>query len=322
MEVTASRWRDGAVVDLASEMLDAARRITVRMLFDISDEQKLTVLSGAVEARREYMEFLFRAVIPFPEIVPCRTTFRYRRAAAILDEAIYDGIRRARSSGAQQSTLLSLMANEKYGSEMSDREIRDEALTLSLASYETTGVSLAWTWYLLDQYREKALLLEEEVEKVLGKRRPTSSDVPGLSYADMIWAESLRLYPPTWLFVRVATRADTLPSGIRIPAGAKIYLCQYTAHRNPHYFPSPDLFEPERFSSAEKKKRPAFAYFPFGGGPRTCIGLSLARMEAVLSIATLARRFRFTLIPNQHIVPEAGVTLRPKYGMRVRVSCR
>jgi cytochrome P450 len=160
------------------------------------------------------------------------------------------------------------------------------------------------------------------VDEVLGGRVPSADDLPRLAYSGMVLAESMRLYPPTWIFIRMTLQEDKLPSGATIPAGSKIYLCQYVMHRHPRYFPDPERFDPERFTETAKKERPQFAYFPFGGGARVCIGEHFAKMEGTLVMAMIAQRYKLALIPGQTIVPEPKMTLRPRNGIRMRVEQR
>ena len=161
-----------------------------------------------------------------------------------------------------------------------------------------------------------------ELQSVLGERLPCADDIPNLNYAEMTLAESMRLYPPTWLFVRVARDDDELPGGTTIPAGSKLFFCPYVTHRQARYFPDPERFDPQRFSDEAKRDRPKFAYFPLGGGPRLCIGQALARMEGVLVLACILRRFRFELVPGQCITPAPRVTLSPRRGIVMKVHRR
>jgi len=205
---------------------------------------------------------------------------------------------------------------------MTDQQVRDEVVTLFVTGYETIGEALTWTSYLLAQHPAIEEKFLSEVDAVLGGRPPCAADLSHLTYAGMVLAESMRLYPPTWLFVRIAQAEDRLPSGATIPAGSKIYLCQYVMHRHPGYFQNPERFDPERFTETAKKARPQFAYFPFGGGARVCIGEHFAKMEATIVLASIAQRFRLRLVPGQTIVPEPKMTLRSKHGIMMRVHQR
>jgi cytochrome P450 len=206
---------------------------------------------------------------------------------------------------------------DEEGNMMDIEQIRDEAITLFLAGHDTTANALSWTWYLLSQHRDVESRLLVELKNVLGGRTPALADIPKLVYTGMIFAEAIRLYPPAYILVRTALQDDSLPSGVDVPAGTDIFMCQYVTHRNARYFPNPERFDPERFNPAVKQERPDYAYFPFGGGSRLCIGEPFARMEGILLIAAIAQRFKMVLIPGQAIAPEPLITLRPKDGIRM-----
>jgi cytochrome P450 len=199
---------------------------------------------------------------------------------------------------------------------LSSTELRDEVLTIFLAGYETVANALSWTWLLLGQNPEAEARLHAELDTVLEGRLPTLEDLPRLPYTEMVVAESMRLYPPAWAMGRQATE-DVEIGPYRLPQGTFVFFSQYIVQRNPKYFPDPLLFRPERFTPEAKAQRPKFAYFPFGGGSRQCIGESFAWMEAVLVLATLAQRWRLALVENQRIELQPKITLRPKYGIQV-----
>jgi cytochrome P450 len=193
---------------------------------------------------------------------------------------------------------------------MTDEQVRDEAMTLFLAGHETTAVALTWTWYLLSGHPEVEAKLHAELEEVLGGRSPTPDDIPRLPYAQMVLQESMRVRPPAWAIGRRAL-ADHPVNGYVIPAGAVVVVSPYLVHHDPRWWPEPEAFRPERWAE-EDDARPRHAYFPFGAGPRMCIGEPFAGMEAILVLATLARRWRLRLVPGQSIEPRPLVTLRPK----------
>ena len=205
---------------------------------------------------------------------------------------------------------------------MTDRQVYDEALTLAITGHETMGEALPWTLYLLAKHPQVERKVWAELREVLRGDPPGVEDLPGLRYTEMVLLESMRLYPPTWIYPRISRNRDRLPSGLAVGAKTKLYLCQYVMHRHPRYFPDPERFEPERFTPEARKKRPKFSYFPFGGGPRICIGEPLAMMQGVLLLASILQRFRLTLLPDQTIIPEPGITLRPRYGIRMRLHAR
>ncbi len=212
-------------------------------------------------------------------------------------------------------------ARDEHGGRMDDRQLRDEAMTLFLAGHETTANALSWTWVLLSRHRESREALHRELDEVLGGRAPQVSDLPRLRRTEHTIMESLRLLPPVWAIGREAITNTTI-GDYRVPPGMQIWISQYIVHRDRRFFPDPGAFRPERWEGDAAKQLPKFAYFPFGGGPRICIGNAFAMMEATLLLATIARRFRLDLVPRQPIEPMAAVTLRPRFGVRVTLQGR
>jgi cytochrome P450 len=204
---------------------------------------------------------------------------------------------------------------EGKGLSLSADEVRDQVLTLFLAGYETVANLLAWTWFLLGQNPLAEERLHDELEVVLAGRGPTLKDMPRLEYTAMVLAESMRLYPPAWAMGREVLE-DVSIGPYRLPKGAMVFFSQYIVQRDPRWFPHPERFTPERFTPEAKAARPRFAYFPFGGGGRQCIGESFAWMEATLALATIAQRWRLALVPGQNIEPQPKITLRPQNGIR------
>jgi cytochrome P450 len=194
-------------------------------------------------------------------------------------------------------------------------------LTFLIAGHETTALALTWTWHLLAQHPEVERKLHQELDRVLGGRVPEFADLPALTYTERVIKESMRLYPPAWSLARTVI-SDFELRGYRIPAGANVVMSQWIMHRHPSYFPEPEKFAPDRWSPAKAQKLPRFAYFPFGGGPRQCIGSSFAMMEATLLLATIAQSFRLRAIPDHPVVPIPSFTLRPKHGIRMMLEVR
>jgi cytochrome P450 len=209
-----------------------------------------------------------------------------------------------------------LAEDEDTGERMSDKQLRDEVMTLVLAGHETTANALAWTWYLLSKTPDVWERMRAEVTSVLGDRDPTFEDVPKLKYVRQVIEETMRIYPPVWMFGRRALAEDSL-RGFRVPAGSLVALSPYLTHRHPDFWPNPEGFDPDRFATEAVSKRHKYAYLPFGGGPRICIGNSFAIVEAQIIAAMIAQRWRLELVPNARVTPEPMVTLRPKRGVRV-----
>jgi len=214
-----------------------------------------------------------------------------------------------------------MQARDDDGSSMSDKQLRDEVLTFLLAGHETTALALSWAWHLLGQHPEVEEKLQEELDRVLAGRLPTFSDLRDLAYSERVIKEVMRLYPPAWGVARTVVK-EFEAGGYRIPAGANVVMSQWVMHRDPRYFPDPEKFDPDRWLSEGAQKLPRFAYFPFGGGPRQCIGAAFAMMEATLLLATIAQGFRFRAVPGHPIVPAASFTLRPKHGIRMTLQAR
>jgi cytochrome P450 len=256
---------------------------------------------------------------------------RFRAAKKRLDEVV-GGMIQARSAeaetapvGAESRDLLSMLLaardDQGDGLKLNSQELRDQVLTLFLAGYETVANALGWTWLLLGQNPEAESRLHTELDAVLGDRRPTLEDMPRLPYTAMVLSESMRLYPPAWAMGREVLQ-DVSIGPYRFREGTMVFFSQYIVQRDPKWFPEPERFRPERFTAEAKAGRPKFAYFPFGGGGRQCIGESFAWMEAILALATIAQRWRVEPIAGQMIELQPKITLRPKNGIRVKVVPR
>lgn len=320
----AAAWPVGGRVDMAREMEELARRVMLEALFGELPDADAVRLGAAVEARRRYIEFWFLSLLPARDRLPTRVRRRYRRAMAVLDDAVYAAIAARRRGGAGSEDLIAQLvgARDEDGAALTDREVRDEVLTLAITGHETLGEALTWTWYLLAQHPGVEQKLLDELGSVLDGRAPAAGDLPRLEYTHTVLAESLRLYPPTWIFVRNAVEDDVLPTGAAVSRGTKLYLCPYVTHRDARFFPDPQRFDPERFGPSARRARPKLAYFPFGSGPRVCLGETFARMEALLVLAAIAPRFRLAVAPGQTVVPEPRITLRPRHGLRMLVARR
>jgi cytochrome P450 len=314
-------WRPGAEVDASAEMMRLALQIVARTLFDSDVTKDVQRINDEVNAIMRLYNFLI--ALPRAEAflhLPIPGLMRFKRARKRLDKVVYRMIEDRRGSGIDGGDLLSMLLasrdDEDDHSGMTNEQLRDEVLTIFLAGYETVANALAWTWLLLGQNPDAEAKLHAEIDSVLGGRLPTLEDLPQLRYAEMVLAESMRLYPPAWAMGRQAT-CDVEIRPYKLPAGTYIFFSQYIIQRNAEFFPDPLHFDPERFTPERKAGRPRFAYFPFGGGNRQCIGESFAWMEAILSLVTLAQRWRLRLVPGQKIDVQPKITLRPKYAIRM-----
>jgi cytochrome P450 len=327
-------WHAGQVLDIGAEMMQLALEVVARTLFNTDVTSDVLEINREVNVIMDLYNYLIS--LPLAEAylyAPLPGLTRFRRARARLDAVVHriiaDHRSRERAGDASDSgDLLSMLMasrDEEGGiterSGMTDAQLRDEIITIFLAGYETVANALTWTWLLLAQNPEAAQRFYDEIDQVLGGRAPTLEDLPQLRYTEMVFAESMRIYPPAWAMGRQSTAPLAL-GPYRFPAKTYFFFSQYVMQRDPEYFPDPLRFDPERFTPEAKAARPRFAYFPFGGGGRQCIGESFAWMEAVLILATIAQRWRLSLLPDQQIDVQPKITLRPKYPIHMRVEER
>jgi cytochrome P450 len=316
--------KQNATIDVADEMMRLTLKVVSVALFSTDISGDAGRLGTAVRDTFEHVSYRMNHALTLPERVPTRRNRRFNEAKRLLDEMVFGLINERRRTGEDNGDLLSMLLaarDEDTGEGMSDQQIRDEVLTMILAGHETTGAALTWTWYLLSQNREACNKLHRELDQVLSGRAPGLDDLERLPYARMVFAESMRLYPPAWGLPRETIEDDTL-GGYHIPARSLVTLSQWVTQRHPDFWEKPEQFDPERFTPERSEGRPRFAYFPFGGGARQCIGNHFALMEAQLVIATLAQRFTFDLVPGHPVEPDPTFTLRPRYGMLMTVNER
>ncbi|HET6312893.1 MAG TPA: cytochrome P450 [Chloroflexia bacterium] len=318
------RWgrfaASGRELDVSAEMHELALRIVGNALFGLDLTTEADSVGRALTiAQRRLIDQFFMPYIPM--WVPTPKHLEFRRAIRDIDEVVFKIIEERRRNDEDRGDLLSMLMlarDADTGEGMDDQQLRDEVITLLLAGHETTANALTWAWYLLSQNPLAARRMREELREVLGGRVPTMSDLPNLTYTRMVLDETMRLYPPAWSISRKATEEDEL-AGYRIPAGAFITVSPYAMHRHPRYWENPEGFDPERFTPERSAQRPPYAYFPFGGGPRLCIGNNFALMEGQLILATMAQRYRLDLVPGHPVVVEPLITLRARYGMRMQL---
>jgi cytochrome P450 len=322
------RWRpyadQGQPLDVGAEFSRLTMEVVTRALFSTSVEGDISTVGGAIATLLD--DVTFRFTFPFypPLRVPTPRNRRFLAARAALDEVVYGIISGRRRSPGEHDDLLALLMearDEDTGEGMSDKQLRDEVITLFLAGHETTANALTWASYMLSTHVDVARRLQAEVNEALEGRIPTALDLPRLPYTRMVIDETLRLYPPAWITNRRAIEADTV-CGYRIPADAMLSISPYVTHRDPALWENPEGFDPDRFSPERAAGRPHYAYFPFGGGPRQCIGKGFALMEATLVLALLYQRCEMHLVPGRKVETEALATLRPRNGMWMRAHPR
>ena len=322
----ASRWRDGEVLDVGPEMLRLTLGIVGRTLFGADVESESDEVGRAMKAATlQYRAFKLPGAKVW-ERLPLPHLLRFRRGKRRLREVVLRLIEERRLEGRDHGDLLSmLLAAEEEGgggARMTAEQVWDEALTIFIAGYDTTATALMWTWYALSQNPQAEARLHAELDEVLeGGRAARFEDLARLRYTESVVCESMRLYPPTWRLVRRAVR-DFEVGGYTVPAGALVVVCQYAMHRDPRFFPDPERFDPERFAPEAKAARPPYSFFPFGGGPRRCLGESFAMTEAVLLLATLARRWRVRPVEGHPVELYPEHLLRAKWGMPVTLERR
>jgi cytochrome P450 len=315
-------WRGGEERDVHQEMMRLTLRIVGKTLFDADVARDAQDVGKSLELLLE-LGANFRRTLFIPHWVPTPTNLRIKREIRFIEAILYRIIGERHASGRDTGDLLSMLlhAPDEDGSRMTDKQLRDETITLFLAGHETTASTLSWTWWLLAQNPAAEARLHAELDAVLGGRSPSLDDLPRLPYTGNVITEALRLYPPAWGLARVAIEDHEI-AGYPVKKGMGVAMAQWVVHRDARWYDAPEEFRPERWENDFIKRIPRFAYFPFGGGPRQCIGNAFALMEATLILATIAQKYRLRLVPGHPVVPLASITLRPRYGVRVLLESR
>lgn len=318
-------WEDGQTLDMHHEMMKLTLGIVSKTLFDADVDNEANEIGEALTTAFESFNL---AMLPFTEYLerlPFPAVRRFNAARARLDNTIYRMIDERRRTGEDRGDLLSMLLmatdTEGDGSGMNDAQLRDEALTIFLAGHETTANALTWTWYLLSQHPAVEARMHAEIAASLSGRVPGYGDLAALPYTRMVFAESMRLYPPAWAIGRRALASFEV-RGYTVPKRSVVLMNQYIMHRDPRYFPDPERFDPERWTAEAQAERPKFSYFPFGGGTRVCIGEQFAWMEGILLIASIAQHWRMRLVQGHPVDVQPLITLRPRHGMRMTLERR
>jgi cytochrome P450 len=331
VEATAAmleRWRtrrsDTGLLDVAAEMSRLTLEIVARALFGAELGGDRDKFIGAVTRAMSYANHLANHFFNPPTLIPTPANLKGRRAIRDIDSVVWKMITNRRAAADGQSDLLSMLLHAhdaETDSAMDDRQLRDESVTFLVAGHETTAVALSWTWHLLGNHPDVEARLHEELGRVLNGRPPVLSDLDRLPYTRMVLEEAMRLYPPAWATSRQAVGDDEV-GGRRVRAETMIILSPYVTHRHPELWPDPERFDPGRFSAEDNATRPDYAYFPFGGGPRGCVGREFAMMEGRLILASVAQQFRFRPQPGRRVEPDPVLTLRPRGGLPMLLDQR
>jgi cytochrome P450 len=313
-------WRtidSGEPFDVFAQMMQLAQTILLKSLLSIDSSDEIIEMSRAWDTAYEYLSSQLWAVFKLPLWVPTPKNRAFQQAMRMLDTVVYRIIQERRESSNTHDDLLAMLMDtydEESGQGMSDEQLRDEIMTIFTGGFETSAAVLSWTWYLLGQHPNVESQLQAELTSVLNGRTPTLEDLPNLKYTRMVLEESMRLYPGAWVFTRTNLDADKI-GGYHIPAHSLIMISPYLTHRLPTFWENPDNFDPERFAQQQVTKRPRYAYYPFGGGPRQCIGEIFALTEMQLIIAMVAQKYRLHLVPGHPVEEEPMFTLRPRHGI-------
>lgn len=316
-------WHPGQEVDIHYEFSALTSGIALKTLFDLEDAGDREAFVGSLRLAFDLLSERFRSIIRVPLWVPTPKNLRLKRAIRHLNRVVDGFIAAGRSRTEPGDDLLSRLvsAQDEDGSRMTDTQLRDEMMTLYLAGHETTALTLSWSWYLLSQHPEAEEKLAAEWRTVLGGRAPTPDDLPHLPYTEAVISEAMRVYPPVYLIGREATCELEL-GGYRVKRGYTVFMSQWVNHRDPQYFADPEKFLPERWLDGLARRLPKYAYYPFGGGQRVCIGNTFALMEAAVLLATVGQRYRFTLAPDAVIGLNPQITLMPAFGIPAVLAMR
>ena len=318
-----SKWSEGENRDIHTDMMRLTLGIVVQCLFSADVSHDVDEVGATLKelikpfASQATLKWILDNRLPTP------AHLRFHRLAKKIDNVVYRIISERRATGKDEGDLLSMLlaARDEDGSQMTDRQLRDEVMTLFLAGHETTALTLAWSWYLLGTNPEAERKFHAELDEVLGGRAPTAADLPRLKFTEQIAKESMRLYPPAYGLGREAIEECEI-GGYRVPKGTQVFMFQWATQRDPRFYDEPLAFRPERWTEDFIEHLPKYAYFPFGGGPRVCIGASFAMMEVILCLATIGQKFRLELDPDHPVSIYPAMSLRPRDGIKVVVHER
>lgn len=309
-------------IDISQEMMRLALDMVLRSLFSVRLDDRFDTVYDSLTTILRATEKRFWALVPTPQWLPTGENRDYHQALQALDDFVYGIIEERRRDPGEHEDLLTVLlraADQKGDSPAGRKILRDQVLSIILAGHDTTANGLAWSWILLSQHLDVARKLRAEVDRVLGKRLVTFDDIPNLPYTRAVFDEAIRLYPPLWTYSRSAIADDNI-GGLDIPAGTNVMLCAYAVHRRPELWSDPEGFDPDRFAPDAAQKIDRFAYIPFGGGPRRCLGARFATLEATVALAMVSQLFKLELVPGQDLEPEPMITLRPRGAVNMQLK--
>ncbi len=328
IERMTQRWNlsigESRPLDIAQEMKILTFDIIARSMFSADLFAHSDSICEAICTMAEDLGFITCTLLNSSMSISPTRNATFNEALATVDKVVYELIEARRATQNWPRDLLSTLLQSRdaeTGEPLTDRQLRDEIVGILIAGHETTAIAFAWAWHLLDQNPDAYALLQAEADEVFPGRWPTSDDLPRLPYAEMVFNEAIRIYPPAWILVRRALEADEI-AGYHIPAGAFIIVSAYSTHRHSEFWPDPERFDPTRFTPENSAKRPLYAHFPFAGGRHLCVGLRFSAIEGQLVLSSLAQRFNFRAIPDVPIVPQPALTLRQQFGVPMIVERR
>lgn len=316
-------WQAGEIRDVHADMLTLTLSIASKTLFGCDVEEDANTIQYDNKVVSAEIDARFARPFVIPDVVPLPGHIRYRRAVARMNRMVAWIIEQRRRNPSQSVNFLSMLmqARDESGAPMSDRQLRDEVITFLLAGQETTALALSWSWYLLGKYPDVDAKLGEELQRILGGRLPKADDLPRLIFTQQVVTEAMRLFPPAWAIGRETAQACVLGDYL-LPEGTTVFVSPWVLHRSARFFDDPEAFRPERWAGTLARDLPRFAYMPFGGGPRICIGNRFAVMEACLVLAAIAQNFSLEWQSDRPVVPQPSITLRPGNGVWVRLRSR
>ena len=321
------RWAswavDGRPFDIASEMMQLTYRIVERALFSTLSSSQLEDIEAAITVALQHTYRVIERGGIIPHWLPTPGNVAFQKAVRTLDQRVYDIINQHREHGDMNDLVSLLLAatDEQTGRAMDQRQLRNEIIALLIAGHETTANALTWLWYLLGQHQDVAANLHDEVDSVLAGRLPTAEDLDRLPQTTMAVLEAMRIYTPIWSMIRNVVADDEI-DGYKIPARSRIVISPYVTHRHPEFWSDPERFDPSRFERDQFQSRHHYAYIPFGGGPRICIGQNFAKAEAVVIAAMVMQAYHVSLVPNHPVSMQPGITLRAQHGVKVTIKHR